>query len=122
MESDVLCIDRFRFHVRQADATFHALISNATGFQLYWMISLPCAAAEVVTDEGIDRWQPTIYSESMRMPVRDWREIEGQKHHTTSDDDDTACIYIHEHLAMEESEIRFVSRHGNAFGVDWCFS
>lgn len=48
MEHDILHLGEFLFPVLIEKATLHALISNATDFQLFWMINIPCEGSDVV--------------------------------------------------------------------------
>jgi hypothetical protein len=100
--------------------TLHALISNATDFELYWMINIPCQGTDVVIDgETHHYWQLKVYLESMRFSYRSWKQLEGQ--HYLSKAYDLPAIYLHEHDDLEKSDIHFVSRHGVQFDVDWNF-
>ncbi len=78
MDHDILHLGEFQFRVLIDKATLHALISNATDFQLYWMINIPCDAADVAIDGETHFWRPRVYFESMTFPYHNWKQLEGQ--------------------------------------------
>ena len=121
MDHDILHLGEFRFPVLIDKATLHALISNATNFQLYWMINIQCEGADVVIDGETYFWRPRVYLESMRFRCRNWKQLEGQHYLSTAEDHDPPAIYLYEHDDLEKSDIHFVSRQGVQFDVDWKF-
>lgn len=105
----------FNVMMRKAD-------SNATEFQLYWMINVTCEGSDVAIDGETYFWRPSMYLESMRFPHRSWKQLEGQHYLSKADDDDPPAICgLNEHDDLEKSDIHFVSRHGVQFDVDWKF-
>lgn len=122
MDRDLLHLGEFHFAVMKKKATLHALISNATDFRLYWMINIPCEAADVEIDGEMHHfWQPKVYLESMTFLCRNWHELVGQQYLSTAEDDDPAALYLFEHHNLEESDIQFVGRQGVLFDIDWRF-
>ena len=76
---NTLCLGDLRFQVDPERVAFHALISNATNFRLFWMISIPCKRREVVVNGETDYWRPSVYWESIENKVKDWKRLEGQE-------------------------------------------
>jgi hypothetical protein len=122
MQRDILYLGTFRFPVKRAAATIRGYLSNATDYELIFNLKIQCKSADVVIGRRRDRWQPMIYQQRIKFPFRDWRKIVGQKVCRTSNDTvEPGTMYVFEHDDMETSEIRFTSRKGTWFGVDWKF-
>lgn len=119
---DFLYVGEYRFPVLKDKATLHALISNATDFQLFWMINVPCEGSDVELNGEIFHFpKPKVYHESMTFSCRAWTHLTGKHFASTIHDDDPPALYLYEHLDLDQSDLHFVARDGLAFDTDWSF-
>jgi hypothetical protein len=69
-------------------------------------------------------WSPSIYRESMYLPIRRWAEVEGQCVTWNSPFDEMTgeCnggFYVFEHGDLPRGRIHFAGRTGQRFNVAW---
>jgi hypothetical protein len=122
VHNNTLHLGKFKFEVEPDKSTLSALISNATNFQLFWMINTYCQEAEIPLADPAYYWAPRVYWESMRCALRDWRKLEGKTFLSSVDNpDDPPAIYLESHEDLDDSEIHFTKRHGTRFDIDWRF-
>lgn len=122
MEIDRLYLGDWQFPVLKGKTKLHGLISNATDFKLFWMINIYCDDTEVTIDGDKFYLRPRLYFESMRLAVRDWKQIEGMHCYSNAADDNPPAVCLFEHEDIDASDIHFVARNGTTFDVDWTFS
>jgi hypothetical protein len=122
MEKNTLCIGDLSFEVDDSRSSFHALISNATDFKLFWMVSIGTRLRPVQIADDTSIWQPTVYWESIENSVRDWKELEGEVFHAENLRGDGPAIYISSHEDLDRCELRFLSRRGTRFEIAVAFS
>ena len=92
---------------------------EAPGYQLPWRL---CWSLDVYcVDKEYERgfWTPYLYANEITFDVRDWRMIEGQTVRNEGDRGLAAYLYGQEHERTTDNLIRFVSRCGNLFTIDW---
>ena len=92
--------------------------------ELLWAVSVACLPAEY--DGLYEPWKPRLYLDTMRLPVRDWRQLEGRAFDFSDRDEDDslqAGIYEAVHTQVFRNRVRFDSRAGDRFRIGWtCLS
>ena len=82
--------------------------------RLCWSVEINCVEKEY--EKGF--WTPMLYVNDLNIDVRDWKQVEGVT--IDKDDEDVAAyLYVLEHEPTRNNLIRFASRIGNVFTVEW---
>lgn len=110
----MLWIGYREFQVDQGRSELHAFLTAPEA--LLWAVGIACLPAEYDGLEGA--WKPRLYLDTMRLPVRDWRQLPGRAFDCSDRDEDDsfqAGIYEGVHSQAFRNCIRFGTRTGDRF-------
>ena len=118
----MLWIGHREFQVDQDRSELHAFLTEPE--ELLWAVSIACLPAEYDGLEG--SWKPRLYLDTMQLPVRDWRQLQGQAFDFSDRDEDDsfqAGIFEAVHSQVFRNSIRLDTRTADRFRVEWtCLS
>lgn len=114
---------------RIKDATIEAFVVdphwhkkyNSTGASgLHWSLNVQCEREEF---DG-ESWTPSVYFESMVLPISAWTSLEGQQvvwhaPHDTQTGEPNGGFYVFEHGDIPKGRIRIGLREGSNFKIEW---
>jgi hypothetical protein len=83
---------------------------------LSWALTVEAKEAEF----GDDVWEPRVYHEELRFPVRRWIDLAGQTVTFDPDrDEEAGTLYVFEHAPISRGTLRFLERDGLRFRFEW---